>query len=233
MKLNFLLIFSILFLSNSSYSQNSNFSIGVEANFGQTELWYYNNGSVSALVEETFKKEEDPSFGYDIGLIIEYKVSETIGILAGVKYVELGYERNSNALVFPQPDPSQPTSLRRIYDNTYIEVPLRINYYINTKSGSFFICSGLSPNINLNNFQTTRLTYSDRIESTKSEDMSIEFRKMNIVVQFGIGWEIEIKNKLKFYLMPNYKSQLFGIAQEANLNRSIMQYGIAIGLTFN
>ena len=229
----------LLLIPFLSYSQESKFHIGIELNPGKSDRRLISNDATADIAKEVFSKIEKKTFGYDAGVIIEYQINEKFRLQSGVKYVRWGYESDKRYFFTgipdpnnpnPNPSPSIPEAVKNEGENTYVEIPLSLSYYLNTKHASLFFMLGSSMTYNLKNTNKMISFYFDRTEEMEIEDEVVTFRKINFVHQIGIGLERAINSSFSVFMMPNFKIQAFGIAKDVPLNRRLFFYGLSFGV---
>lgn len=234
-KITIITFLTILITTNLN-SQNSNFSYGLEVNLGILTPTYIFNGSFPSNVQNSIKENDNSKHGYEFGLIAEYKIAKRIGIQSGLKYQKWSYENRSTELVLPGNffDPVIIIESDNTYENTNFEIPIQSNFYFNIKSVNLLLRTGLSTSINIRNLKITEANYSeitsgsiDRIEVTSEEDKSTSFRRTNINAEIGLGFLISFSEKINVCILPNVKTQSYGIYKNAPLNRRMLFYGIS------
>jgi hypothetical protein len=77
----------------------------------------------------------------------------------GLLYADKGEKTNKSSLIFPGTDLT--VYYRFIYRYRYIDIPLKLNYYIRTERFRTFIAGGISTNIFLNHTSTSILEFED------------------------------------------------------------------------
>lgn len=217
----------------NSQNAESNFRFGVELNFGRTEPTYINDGSVLAEVQNSIEERETGSIAYEIGLITEYKINSLIGIQTGIKYLQWDYQSKSQSVIVAQPDPALPSEVNLIYKSASVEIPVQSNFYFSIHSVRIIARAGFSPSINFQNRKKAELVFSDRIESSKEDISGIEFRRLNLNGEIGLGYVVELSDKMNLYVLPNLKFQSYGIFETEGLNRRLLFYGISVSTKFN
>jgi len=228
-------LFILLLLPLLSSAQESRFSIGIQVNPGVSDRMFISDGSPGVVfVEEVFSKIEKSTFGYDAGVIVEYKINEKFRLQSGVNYVKWGYESDRRSLFFTfEPEPTLPEATKNEGENTYLEIPLSLSYHLNFKQGSLFFLLGSSMAYNLKNTNKMILFYPDRTEVSEADDEMAEFRKINFTNQLGIGLERTLNSTFSVFIMPNFKIQTFAIAKDVPLNRRLFFYGVSFGVKVN
>ncbi len=162
-------IFSFLFLfSSTSFAQKLSF--GVEAGLISSQPY---NSFFSSL------KSRRNSF--NIGLNLNYQISESISLTTGLHYLRQGYKRK----IWFGLDPVEEVKVVDKFDN--LAVPLAVNFHL-LKSKRLMVQLGINVVYNFN-------TKLDNIEfSAYQNDISSNLRNFNLQTTFGIGYKI-IKNE--------------------------------------
>lgn len=224
------IVLCLLLMFNELYSQESRFDIGILGSIGISDRMFISDGTIPDGIKDQFSKTEKPKLGFEFGVLVEYKVSNSIGIQSGMRYVEWGYKSEKRVLDFGFPNPSTGVEIQSGSINQYIELPMKFIYYLNSEKSRWFFNIGYFPSINLKNYNTSKLFSDSGTEKTKEEDTSTSYRGLNLIGEIGIGWEKTLSQKLSLFINPTFKIQSFGISSNAALNRRLLFYGVSIGV---
>lgn len=221
-----------LFL-NSLVAQNSTFTFWIESNTGISDRLFVNDGSIPDAVVEIRSNLEKVRLGYELGLLVEYPLTDRWSVQSGMKYVNWGCQTGRVALNPAIPGPEFPQTQKTKTQNVYLEIPIRVNYKIPLGKGRVLVWGGYSPSYNVRNTITTRSYYTDEAITEKRDDPDDDrYRRVNLVAELGLGWQVPLSDKLGLRVGPNVRLQTLGQVDEVPLNRQLTFYGLALGIQF-
>lgn len=178
-----------LLISASAYTQSSKLNIGV-----------YGGAGISNTMMFSF---DNPGFGYDGGLQLEYNISKKLSLVSG-----MGYERISSMLKFDINDSlnnPQPFTFNNRFN--FITIPLlaRVNFgskmkfFINAGPSFNYLVSQKSKSVN----NTDNTTYN----STNTE----LFNRLEMALEIGAGMSYPISEKISISMELRNKTGLTNI----------------------
>ena len=239
-----LLIYSLLLLPFFAFSQDDKVSFSIEKTVGISDIVilsdgaFSNSSSIAALYQGRF--------AYDLGGLVTIPLSDKLHLQTGAKIAVLSSALGGNELRWgtqhdgnggwsgPDPDMDLPTSIKSVYSNFYLEIPVRLNIQLSKKSDAFQLSLGQSPTVKFLSTGKSIWTYADRTEKNTSIVESGEgSRIFNMHTQIGFIWKKEMKNNNSFYLFPNVRMQTFQQAKSnlTALNLRYLFYGLSAGIT--
>lgn len=183
------MIMFALLISASAYTQSSKLNIGV-----------YGGAGISNTMMFSF---DNPGFGYDGGLQLEYNISKKLSLVSG-----MGYERISSMLKFDINDSlnnPQPFTFNNRFN--FITIPLlaRVNFgskmkfFINAGPSFNYLVSQKSKSVN----NTDNTTYN----STNTE----LFNRLEMALEIGAGMSYPISEKISISMELRNKTGLTNI----------------------
>ena len=196
------------------YAQKqSKFSFAVETNWGRS----------SVLPDQPDLTIEGHELSFDIGLLGSYAINKHLVISSGLKYSKWSFNIRNRAIMAP-------TVVATTGHSDYLEIPIRLLYYINPTKKNFFVLLGCTSSF-LQGGQSGQLVRfrdgSEQILSTESIFIDL---LTNSLLEFGFGYEKQIGPKWSAYLMPSCRVQLSNISTIAPLDRRQFFYGMAGGI---
>lgn len=214
-------------------AQNSTFSFWIESNIGVSDRLFVNDGSVPDAVVEIRSNLEKIRMGYDLGILVEYPLTGRWSLQSGLKYANWGYRTDKMTFNFAEPNSEFPGSQKTRTQNVYLEIPIRLNYHFALRRGQVFVWGAYSPSYNVSNTIKIRSYYPDEAVTDKIDDPEDDkYRTINMIGEFGVGWQVALSNKIAVRIGPNFRWQTLGQAQEAPLNRKLTFYGLLMGIQF-
>lgn len=160
--------------------------------------------------------------------------AEKLGFRFGLSLAETGYRTVKEPIPTDAPNPEGATDIRTVYRNYNIVVPAEIDFIheIDSKNAFFFLL-GAAGSINLANEVRETLFFGDSQERRKAPLPEENFRTVNFAFQSGLGWENQVNPGWSLYLQPTFRFWLKGLYdQDANINRSLFDLGLKMGVRF-
>jgi hypothetical protein len=204
-----------------------------------------NDGSSSSTMIIDLRNEmEEPVFGFTAGLNVYYRVTENVGLEAGMHYSRQGYQLRKNDLYFGDPiDPRYgysydtassmtPTGVRFISNYNYLDVPLRVVLKFGKNRMRFITSAGLTTNILVNSGQISILKYKDSRDKRSKQEFLHDIKTMNITATLGAGVEYNLNSKLFFRVEPTFRYGLLEINDDP-ITASLWRAGFAFGCYYN
>lgn len=165
---------------------------------------------------------EKVKFGITAGVNALYKVSKTVGIELAILYSTKGEKINTPSFSWNTPggvyDPTIPnyngpggyvTSPERnnTYTYQYLEIPLKVNWYVLNKKFKLFPSIGCSTNMFLGKKTTTTFLYEDgHSEKETSHDYnSGNIPKLDLAILASIGLSYDVSKNIFIKLEPSYR----------------------------
>jgi len=165
-----------------------------------------NDGSSSStFVLESRNDREIAKFGYTAGLNVCYNFTNLIGIETGVQYSNKGYQTKMQDLIWGQPDPSLPTKAKFIYNDNYIDIPLKVNFTFGKKKFRFCASAGLTTNIFINETSTSVQEFSDGDQKKQTSKTSFSYKRIDLSPTVSIGVDYKINNKMNLKVEPTFR----------------------------
>lgn len=147
-----------------------------------------------------------PKFSVTVGLEGMYQINQNLALTLGIQYSgkggktkEIGYG--------PSPVESDPVSMYYVYDYRYIDVPLRLDVYLNRRKVAPFITAGVSTNFFIN--QQTSVFGIDKNDNEMEMSFSSTsgFSAVTPQLQLGAGIDIALKYS-RIRIFPIYRLAL-------------------------
>jgi hypothetical protein len=165
--------------------------------------------------------------GVNLTININKKISLSTGILfsdKGAKTKRYTFENTGNL--------NAPAFNTITFHYYYIDIPLKVNYYLHDKKCKFYITGGMSTNIFISQKNTSKIEYynkdSEKITSTNKQP---DFAKINFAVIAGLGIDCPITPKYYFKLEPQFRYSINSIIK-APIKEYLYSAGLNIGIYY-
>lgn len=171
------------------------------------------NNDPNSLNDYIFKsrnERETGKLGYTTGLNVIFNLKKNIGIEAGIQFSNKGYQTKMQDLTFGSAiDPRRgftynasgaaPIRAQFIYNDYYIDIPLKANFIFGKKKIRFISSAGLTTNIFIKETSTSVIEYNDGTSDKKSQSTTDDYNRVNIspIVSLGIDWKLNSKSNLR------------------------------------
>ncbi len=173
---------------------------------------------------------EVPKFGYSTGFNFSYQFTNKFIFEIEAIYTDKGERTKKYTLENVVSNEFQdriPSKISFIHHYYYIDVPLKINYYLINKKIKFYITGGASINTFLYQ-KTTTITELKNGSDEKSNSISHpKFEKINLSVLAGFGINYDLTDNYTFRIEPTYKQSVTSI-----VNAPIKSYLYSFGINF-
>jgi hypothetical protein len=180
------------------------------------------------LMENVRDTMEIPKFGFSAGINFSCKLTKKCYFEAEALFSDKGERTKQYNLGNTVKDetldriPSKSSFINHYY---YLDVPLKINYYLVNKKVKFFISAGLSVNTFLYQKTSTSIENRDGSVDKKNSISHPKLEKVNLAALFGAGINYDLTDKYTFKLEPIYKQSVTSI-----VNAPIKSYLYSIGI---
>lgn len=147
-----------------------------------------------------------PKFSVTVGLEGMYQINRHLALTLGVQYSGKG-GKTDEILYESSGIAGEPVSMYYVYDYRYIDIPLRLDVYLNRRKVSPFITAGISTNIFIN--QRTNVFAIDANDNAleSSSSTGSGFAAVCPQLQAGAGLDIAL-NRSRLRVFPVYRLSL-------------------------
>lgn len=230
-----LLILSLLLISIYAFGQeDKKFKFGLSVNSGISDNIISSSSNTPTSVTTTYRKLEKPAFSYQISIFSDYPLSAQSKLRLGLGFSKTAYKTSKRKSSTAVPEPTIPEYTQFIWQHQDIVIPILYTQYLKNGASKFYFVSGLEPQIKINRTVKFNQWFSDGGSNTKQEeDNSTDFRKVNLNLTFGIGYDVKISSRSTIFIQPTFDCNILGISNKANLNRRIYSIGLTVGMILN
>ena len=176
---------------------------------------------------------EIPKLGYSFGVFILYQINRRFSIELGALYSEKG-ERTINMDVIDTINISNPVTKMRINNRvTYIDFPLKLNYYFNDYDASPFVSIGFSQNIFAFNKYSYDFKYKNGEKVSKSNIIQGkgDYYRFNPQIRLGFGFDF-ILYQSRMRIEPSFAMSLKNTDKSAVATK-FYSFGICLSYMLN
>ncbi len=151
------------------------------------------------------------TFGYSTGLKLLYKIKSRWALETGLVFSNKARKLSLEGYnVWDLNDPyyANLNSTKIKYTSYYLEIPMKVNYYITTGKLKIFISTGISGDLLLLRKSKYTYTYNDGTTEKLIYKSSEKFNAIVLGVQAGLGLEYNVSNRFIMRIEPTYKGQV-------------------------
>ena len=228
--------FLLLLLFPSAIFSQSKFEFGLSLGPTLGFPLYVDDGTAPDGVVDAIKDAETWAPGGSVTLLVKMHLSEKLGVRTGFGLVATGHGTKESDVNFPTPEPDAPESVKFIYRKNYLELPLQVDFKLGKGDAPdfFYLSGGASLWVNISNKTVQVATFADgKKERTSSDDTTSDFRKSNILLQLGFGYEQELSKRMRLAIEPQAKMTLLTLWEEhVPLNRKLLTVGLSFSVFF-
>ena len=191
----------------------------------------------SKWIADDRNSHEIPKIGYTAGLNLAVNINKRFTFETGLLFSDKGEQTKQYSVVWVdvngQVDPTMPVANTFIYHYLYLDIPIKVNYYILTGRAKLFLTAGISPNIFLTQKTVSLLEYSDghTTINTSSGSGYTGFAIINLTFIAGLGFEYNFTKKVYLKIEPIYRRSITSIVN-APIKGYLYSSGLNIGLFY-
>jgi hypothetical protein len=176
---------------------------------------------------------EIPKFGYSAGISFSYQLSNKCTFEVEALFSDKGERTKKYELaneVYGNQDkiPSKSSFVDHYY---FLDIPLKINYYLITGKVKLFVSAGASVNTFLYQRTTAIIERKDGSEEKYSTVTHPNFEKLNFALLFGAGLNYDLTDKYVFKLEPVFKHAITPLVN-APVKSYLYSVGINLGISY-
>jgi hypothetical protein len=217
-----------LWCQNTDTTKPGRISIGItiSPDYGYRVL---NTSKSSTWIEDIRDTTEIPKFGFTAGIDLAFRINKRISLEAGLLYSDKCYQTKNITLVdlntSGQPDTLFPAIAKSTYHYIYLEIPIKINYYLLTKRAKLYLTGGISLNILLAQKSNLKVEFKDGQNETYKSTVTSGFRTINLAALAGVGFSYDVTKRIYFKIEPVFRCSMTPI-----FHAPIQEYLYSIGL---
>lgn len=224
-------------------TKTSKFSIGIAVSpeMGYRSFNPTNKGEKNDFLMNVSKplldSLESPKFCYSVGIYSTYQLSKRFSLELAVYYANKGYKIDEITFTTVN-DPEKSGTGSIFYNYRYIDVPLNVNFYIINRKFKFFVSTGITANVLINQKSIVK---SDEFDVSIFNERNKAFRNntapFNMAFNGSLGLEYELSQHVTLRLQPHYQRFLTTIDTSKWINDEytvkLYNYGIRLGASYH
>ena len=172
---------------------------------------------------------EVPKFGYTFGVNIIYYFRKKIVLETGILFSDKG-ERTKKLTFQNLPAGQSPNYYAYNFHYYYLDIPLKVDYYLLTKKIKMYLTAGLSCNILLTQKTTLREGHDNTEVVRNASNVDTKPNRINVAVLFGAGLNYKVNEKLDLKVEPIYSRSITPI-NGAPIKSYLYSFGLNLGIT--
>jgi len=241
MRVTILFVFSILSLNLFAQGE---IKLGVQAGLNFSYRFLSNNNDNDPITDETirhFDTYETPAAAYRFAFTSDFQISKHFNFEIGASYTRNQYIYSNSDLNFSefvQPrrgfisNSDEVKSYERNVNYIYAGVPMRGIYRAGLSSLKFIGHIGLSPQILLDNYFESTVTYQDGTENSTESESQDDLADFNFSPFFGVGLEWELADKwcLRTEAVARYGA--LDVSDQSPINTRLVSSEFTAGLYY-
>lgn len=157
------------------------------------------------LVINLRNDNEQPKLGYTTGINILVPISPKLSFESGMLYSDKGFKITDNDLFFPVPDPSLPVSIKHIYKQTFLDIPLMLNFDIGKGKMQLHTGVGITANIFLSDKIKQAVIYQDGHEESSTQKYNVDHELINISPTLSLGVNYFLGDHVMLRIAPTFR----------------------------
>lgn len=177
---------------------------------------------------------ETPKFGFTAGFNYALKLHKRFTIEASILYSEKGEKLKLESTVLPT-NPDDPITSVIFLSRThylYLDVPVKLNYFITTKKVKFFVSGAISPNLLLTEKTFFRAIYENEKLPISRGFGDNGFSRINLSFTAGLGLTYDLSDKFYLKVEPTYRRSINSIIS-GPLEGYLYSVGLNTGFYYN
>jgi Outer membrane protein beta-barrel domain len=196
---------------------------------------FLNSRGLNSWVADSRDTSEIPKFGYTVGVNVAWRINNRICIEAGLLYSDQSYQ-TKNCTLFDlntsgKPDTLFPAISKSTYHYIYLDIPVKVNYYLLIKRAKLYITGGISLNIFLAQKSTLKIDFKDDQTKTYNSTITSGLTKINLAAIAGFGFSYDVTKRIYFKIEPVFRCSITPIVQ-APLREYLYSIGLNTGLYY-
>ena len=177
---------------------------------------------------------ETPKFGFTTGFNYALKLNKRFTLEASILYAEKGEKLKLESTVLPT-NPDDPITSVIFLSRThylYLDVPVKLNYFITTKKVKFFVSGAISPNLFLTEKTFFRAIYENEKLPISRGFEDNGFSRINLAFTAGVGLMYDLSDKFYLKIEPTYRRSINSIIS-GPLEGYLYSVGLNTGFYYN
>ncbi len=189
-----------------------------------------NGDEQSQLVKQSRDTMEIAKFGFTGGVNVAYRINKNIVVETGILFADKG--EKTKKMSFSETAPGQsPIYITYKYNDYYLDIPIKANYYIQTGKLKLYVTAGVSANIFLTQKTTILQGHSNSDYEKTTFKVNPGFNRFNLAVLAGAGLNLKMTEKMNLKVEPVYTRCITSIIN-APVKAYFYSAGVNIGIYY-
>ncbi len=237
MKVRFLIVTILLYFSTSVFCQlntkrENGLSIGLSFSPDYSFRTLTSDATSSSnLIVESRDTSKKPCFGFTTGFNLAFILNRKWALEGGLQYSEKGENTNWHNYIWFPPGPNWPIAGSEANRYIYIDVPIRINYYLYSKRFKLYVIGGVAPNIFLTYKSTFTSLFSDNQKESSTSYSRDNFNGINLSLMAGLGASYDFSDRFYVKMEPTYRRFLNSITNTP-VKSFLFSFGLNTGIYY-
>ena len=169
---------------------------------------------------------------YSGGFSLMYKLINRIDIVTGLLYSDKGEKTKELPVSYLSVSPSgRAVSSFVNYHMEYMDIPIRVNYYLRNKRLKIFASLGVVADVLLTERIAETLQYTDGHTTTSSTKNRNGFHPVDLSLAAGMGFKYEVTEHMSLLLAPLY-TRFITPLDNGPIKSYLYTVGLNIGVYF-
>ncbi len=194
--------------------------------------------------EEYLDENDIPILSYTTGISLLYSLNKKFEMESGLLLSAKGYAyKVPGEGVWQIPewesfvgweinDPAVPLEATTTYNYQYLDVPLKLNWFLLHKKVRLFLSAGISGSLFLNEFVVQEAIFPDRAETSRYKEEDVDFNPVVLSLTGGAGIEYPLSDRLRIRFNPEFRHAVVPIANTPG-RYYLWSVGINTGMFIN
>lgn len=178
-------------------------------------------------VSDYRNEEEVPKFGFTIGLNFRYHLNTKFIFETGLLYADKGFQTKETTILWVNPSSELPTKSKTEFQFRYLEIPVGLNYVINSSRVRYYISAGAIVSRFLAKRTILKLEYANGNSSKIGSTQELGYDKFNLSVAVGFGLTYQLSKRFSFDIEPVYRQGITSITGDKNAGEYLYTLGLS------
>jgi len=193
------------------------------------------NSKSSMFITDYRDTTEIPKIGFTTGLNLIMEISKRIAIETGLLFSDKGEKTKAISKKWisnsGQSLTSLPSKVTANFKYYYLDIPIKVNYYLKTEKLKLYVTAGISPNIFLVERSILIYEYNDGRISRNTTFGNNGFSRVNLAFIAGLGCSYDVTQKIFLKIEPTFRHSITSI-NNTPIKGYLYSAGLNTGLYF-
>jgi hypothetical protein len=223
-------------ISLSSVAQEKKLAIGINfsPDYSYRALNYRSGDRSYARYIAERNGDEYGKLGFTTGINAAYFFKENLALEAGIQYANKGYKSTWGMPVIMTPKEPYISGGKELYKYNFIDIPLKLNYFIGSKKVRAVAGVGIVPSIFLSSKYKTISYYTNGDkEIRKLNGPYHNYNPINVGAIASIGADIALSEVLHLRIEPTFRYQFVNLYRDYDIKEHLWSAGLNFGMYYH